>query len=736
MKNWGKMKREDHIYEQRGRERVKVLLIEDNPGDMRLIRELLSDFQQSDRDNPLFDIAWADNLNKGLEQLASENIDALLLDLSLPDSHGFATFLKVIDRAPNIPIIILTGLDDETMAVKALQDGAQDYLLKGQVDSGTLGRAILYAMERNRLQAREEKKPVSILLVEDNDGDAKLISISLTEFPSFIFELTHVKSLKEAFNVLDKRTFDIILLDLILPGSHGIETFMRIHERAKEIPVIVITVLGDERHAIQSLRKGAQDYLVKGQIIDDLLVRRIQYAVERHRLERDRQIRNAEEVYRTLTMNSQSGVHIIQDGKMQFMNPYIMKHFGFSAEELTSMDILNIVHPEDREIVRINAIRMLRGESSTPYEYRIIDKGGQIRWLIESVSSIPFRGKRAVLGNVMDITEGKQLDEALRESEEQYRTLVDNIDFGINLIDKDFKIIATNVVSGRQFNKPAGELVGKNCFKEFEKRQTVCQHCPAVQAMATGQPHQVDTEGIRDDNSRFSARIHAFPLFHPDGATKGFVEVVEDVTDRKQAEEKLKLTLESLRKAVGATIQVMVSAVETRDPYTAGHQRRSADLARAIAIEMGFPQEKIDGISMAGSIHDIGKLSIPAEILSKPRLLTEIEFSLIKEHPRIGYEILKNVESPWPLAEIVYQHHERMDGSGYPRNLKGDDIIMEARIMAVADVVEAMASHRPYRPGLGIYTALEEIEKNKGTLYDNTVAEACLRLFREKSFQL
>jgi HD-GYP domain-containing protein (c-di-GMP phosphodiesterase class II) len=139
---------------------------------------------------------------------------------------------------------------------------------------------------------------------------------------------------------------------------------------------------------------------------------------------------------------------------------------------------------------------------------------------------------------------------------------------------------------------------------------------------------------------------------------------------------------------------------------------------------------------MAGSIHDIGKLSIPAEILSKPTKLTNLEFSMIKEHSQKGYEMLKDVESPWPLAQIVYQHHERMNGTGYPRNLKGDEILMDARIMAVADVVEAMASFRPYRPALGIEKALEEIEKNKGTLYDSAVAEACLRLFREKGYQL
>ena len=209
-----------------------------------------------------------------------------------------------------------------------------------------------------------------------------------------------------------------------------------------------------------------------------------------------------------------------------------------------------------------------------------------------------------------------------------------------------------------------------------------------------------------------------------------------DIAGRRQVEEKLQNTLNSLRSAVSMTIQVLVSAIEIRDPYTAGHQRRVANLARAIATEMGLPPEKIEGIRMAGYIHDIGKLSIPAEILSKPTKISAIECALIKEHAQSGYEILKDVESPWPLAEIVYQHHERMDGSGYPRKMHGDDIIIEARILAGADVVEAMASHRPYRPSLGIELALAEIERNRGISYDDAVVIAVLRLFREKGFIL
>jgi putative two-component system response regulator len=198
---------------------------------------------------------------------------------------------------------------------------------------------------------------------------------------------------------------------------------------------------------------------------------------------------------------------------------------------------------------------------------------------------------------------------------------------------------------------------------------------------------------------------------------------------------KLRDTLEKLRKAMEGTIQVISSTVEMRDPYTAGHQRRVAALAGAIATQMGLPEDRIDELRMAGIIHDLGKIAVPAEILSKPGRITEAEFNMIKCHPQAGYDILKDIEFPWPIAQIILQHHERMDGSGYPQGLSGDDILMEARILAVADTVEAMASHRPYRPALGIDKALEEISKNKGILYDLEVADACIELFSEKCFE-
>jgi HD-GYP domain-containing protein (c-di-GMP phosphodiesterase class II) len=212
-------------------------------------------------------------------------------------------------------------------------------------------------------------------------------------------------------------------------------------------------------------------------------------------------------------------------------------------------------------------------------------------------------------------------------------------------------------------------------------------------------------------------------------------ELEQSLTEQKRAEEELRQSYVNLQRTLQGTVNVLASAIEMKDRYTAGHQRRVTQLACAIAEEMGLSEEQIEGLCVAGLIHDIGKINVPAEILSKPGPLTELEYGLIKMHPQIGHDVLKTIECPWPLAQIVLQHHERMNGSGYPQGLSGEEIILEARILAVADVVEAMASHRPYRPARGIVLASEEISQNRGRLYDPEVADACLRLFAEKRFE-
>ncbi len=208
-----------------------------------------------------------------------------------------------------------------------------------------------------------------------------------------------------------------------------------------------------------------------------------------------------------------------------------------------------------------------------------------------------------------------------------------------------------------------------------------------------------------------------------------------EMLELEKANRALKASLKKLRKTTEGVIHAVALTIETRDPYTAGHQRRVARISRAIAEEMGLDNEKTEGIYTAAGIHDIGKISVPAEILTKPGRITDIEYSLVKTHSPMGYDILKTIEFPWPIGKIVLQHHERLDGSGYPAGLSGDNILLEARIVAVADVIEAMSSHRPYRPALGMARALEEISQNKGILYDPDVADACLRLF-ERGFSL
>ncbi len=195
-------------------------------------------------------------------------------------------------------------------------------------------------------------------------------------------------------------------------------------------------------------------------------------------------------------------------------------------------------------------------------------------------------------------------------------------------------------------------------------------------------------------------------------------------------------TVENLKESLIGTIKAFSMALEKRDPYTAGHQNRVAELAAAIAGEMGLPEDRIEGIRLGAMIHDIGKISVPAEILNRPGKLTPAEFEIIKSHPQTGYDIVSDIQFPWPVADMILQHHERMDGSGYPLGLNADEIILEARILAVADVVEAINAHRPYRPAIGLDTALEEIESNRGRYYDPVVVDACLRLFREKGYQL
>jgi PAS domain S-box-containing protein len=464
-------------------------------------------------------------------------------------------------------------------------------------------------------------------------------------------------------------------------------------------------------------------------------------------------LRNSERRLREVLENSLEVSYKLnlQTNHYDYLSPVFTKLSGYDSEEIKSMSfekIMDFIHPDDHaEMGRVIAESM-SGAVDTGYQmnYRFKHKDGQDRWCQDrfTVMRDADGQQLAIIGSVSDITERKQAEDALRESEKKYRIIAENTADQISILDMNMHFTYVSPTIMRLRGLTVDEAMGQTLEQVLTPESmriglSVFEEEMQLEASGEADPDRsriLEVEEYKKDGATIWVEVNFSFVRDNDGKPVEIIMVSRNITERKEAEEQLKETLESLRKALGATIHVMVTAVEMRDPYTAGHQLRVSNLARDIATEMGLSQNIIEGIRMAGSIHDIGRLSIPAEILTKPTKLTNTEFALIKDHSLNGYEMLKNVESPWPLAQIVYQHHERMNGSGYPRNLKGDEILMEARIMAVADVVEAMASHRPYRPSLGIDAALAEIEKNKGTFFDNAVADACLKLFREKGYQL
>ena len=309
----------------------------------------------------------------------------------------------------------------------------------------------------------------------------------------------------------------------------------------------------------------------------------------------------------------------------------------------------------------------------------------------------------------------EKTEKALHMSEINFRNMIYSNADGILILDKNSIV---------KFMNPAAENIFGTKSRYFVGR--AFEHL-----VIPGKPTELDITIGEGKSSVAEMRVMETEW----EGQNAYLASLRDITDRKRMQQRLQLSLDNLKKVMDGTINAMAMAVEMRDPYTSGHQHRVAGLVQAIAEEIKLSAENIEGVYMAASIHDIGKISLPAEILSKPVKLTDIERKMIQAHSKVGYDILKGIDFSWPIAQIVLQHHERMDGSGYPHGLGGEEILIGARIVGVADVVETMASHRPYRPSLGLDKALEEISQNSGTLYDERVVNACLKLFNEKGFQ-
>jgi PAS domain S-box-containing protein len=454
------------------------------------------------------------------------------------------------------------------------------------------------------------------------------------------------------------------------------------------------------------------------------------------RKQTEEELLKSEEKYRLIAENM-ADIISVSDMNLRFtyISPSIMRIRGFTVEEAMEHTLEQTMTPESLKITLAAFEEEMKLEASgtaDPDRIRIMEleeykKNGSLIWLEVGFSFLHDKDRKpiAILAVSRDISARKRADDELKKSKALLESVFNSSQDLMLVVDRDLKILMSNWKSSLY----AGHTefpINSHCYEAFNHRDIPCEPCHALSVFNTGEP-------IREEHynqyTQLFMEVNAYPIFDDNHHVIMVAEHVRNITDRKQAAEKM-------RKALGATVQAIAVTVETRDPYTAGHQRRVADLAHSIATEMNLPAEQIDGIRMAAAIHDLGKISVPAEILSKPKKLTAIEFSLIKTHAKSGYDILKNIDFPWPIARMILEHHKRMNGSGYPHGLTGDNLLMESQILAVADVVESMASHRPYRSSLGIDAALGEIEKNKGTLYDNAVADACLRLFREKGYQL
>jgi PAS domain S-box-containing protein len=826
--------------------------------------------------------------------------------------------------------------------------------------------------------------PLRVLMVEDSESDAGLIARRLQQAG---YDLVHerVETADAMRTALTQPDWDIVLADYKMPQFSASGALEILKASGRDLPFIIVSGTIGEEKAVAMMKAGAHDYVMKHNLarLVPAVARELGEAQSRRERRRaEDALVKSEAALSSILRAAPIGIGLVTNRVFGWINEHFSRMTGYAPGELQGQSA-RMLYDSEAEFERVGQVKYadIKQQGTGSIETRWRRKDGKlIEVFLSSTPIDPLDLDAGVVFTALDITHRQEAAKALRESEERYRILVENIDLGITMISSDYRVIMTNAATARLLQKPFGEIVGRECFREFEKRDGVCAHCPGTKAMATGEKAVAETSGVRADGSRIDVRIQAFPHRGPDGHITGFVEVAEDITERKQMEaalqetenlyrslfdnmlngfayfkmffednqlqdliflsvnhafdpltglkdvvgkkvsqvipgmreadpelfeffgrvaltgqpEKLEIYVTSLEKwfaisaystakdhfvtvfdviterkraeselklkeklldsasdsiflydlegnflyvneaayitrwygkeellslgawalgtpeaavyqdnilkelwangelifesehrrkdgsvipveifaqvlavegrelilsvarditerkqaetqvrqgldrfhrALQGTVAALANTVEIKDPYTAGHQRRVAQLSCAMARELGWPPDRVEGLQVLCFLHDMGKIAVPAEILNKPGKISPTEIGLIRVHPQVGYDILKDIAFPWPVALGVLQHHERLDGSGYPSGLTAGEITPEAKILAVADVVEAMATHRPYRPARGIDQALEEITRNRGKLYDPEAVDVCVRLFTEKDFR-
>jgi PAS domain S-box-containing protein/putative nucleotidyltransferase with HDIG domain len=457
-------------------------------------------------------------------------------------------------------------------------------------------------------------------------------------------------------------------------------------------------------------------------------------------------LKEIEERYLSLFNHSRDAVYFHDfEGNFIDANDVALQMLGYTREEIAGLNFASMLS-EDQLSTAFDLLTELKetGTQIDLAEFRLKCKDGSIAEVETSESVIFHDGQPAYcMGIARNITERKKTEQELRDSERMYRLLADNMYDTVWLMDMDLKTTYISPSAARLTGYSVPELLGMPMERyvtheslqiglaAFAEDMLRLQEDPAYTPART-----LELEFYRKDGSTFWNASTFSLIKDGEGRPAGIIGVGRDISERRKSDDRLQRSYDKLQKAMDGAMQTIAMISEVRDPYTSGHQQQVARLAAAIAVEMGLPEKQVIAIQMAGALHDIGKINIPVEILSKPGKLNKIEFDLIKTHPGVGREILKSIEFPFPICKMVVQHHERIDGSGYPDGLHENEICLEAKILAVADVVDAMTFHRPYRPARGIKDALAEITKNRGILYHAEAVDACLRLFTEKGFKL
>jgi PAS domain S-box-containing protein len=630
---------------------------------------------------------------------------------------------------------------------------------------------------------------LKVLMLEDEVADAEFAQRELRK-GGIVFNALRVDERAAFVAALDDFRPDLILADYKLPSFDGLTALGLAREKAPKVPFIFVSGAMGEEFAIETLHQGAADYVLKGHL--SKLVPAVNRALldaeeHRRRQEAEASLMESEERFRNMAESAQDGIAIVDaDGAVTYWNAAAERMFGYRQADIIGTAVRQVIMPSDPDHEGKAWHDFLAGSQGgmggTTFEAVGKRNDGREFPIELSISSAPIKGRWHVVGIIRDISERKRAEEALRRSNRFLRTLsrcnetLVHASEEAELLQNMCRIVVEVgefALAWVGFREPDGSIRpvakhgacqgGGSFVGEVAVGAGDATHRPAVRALQTGEIQVVQDISTSDGPEwgkqalacGYRAAI-SLPL-RLAGSVVGVLNIYASEAGGFGAEEVSLLSelagdlgfgiatirvraereddARKLERALEDTIQAIATTIEARDPYTAGHQRRVAQLAAAIAREMGLAEDRITGVLRGAEIHDIGKIYIPSEILSRPGKLSNTEFSLIKIHPQVGYDIIKEIDFPWPVADMILQHHERLDGSGYPNGLSGgDQIILEAKILAVADVVDAMVSHRPYRAALGVEAALAEIARNRGLLYDEAVVDVCLRLFQEKSF--